>query len=247
MSDPNAPPGWYPDAQGNQRWWDGARWTEHQQPAPPPAPAQPPAQPTQQVWAAAQPTYAAHQPVHAPQQPLGGYQPPPNRGRGTQVLIWVVVALVLALGAVGGYAVVALSRDDSTGSTATPSGGDSSDSSPTDPAVDVSGAGAALEQAFAKAQDGDCAALDLLTETARSGTDPAGCSSGSGAVYFGTLGLDQCVLEIGSTEASGTDGAQVAYTLTGCADPQREVDETVPAVQVSGEWRLDAVPAFLSY
>lgn len=31
MSDPTAAaaPGWYPDASGNQRWWDGRGWTEH--------------------------------------------------------------------------------------------------------------------------------------------------------------------------------------------------------------------------
>ena len=23
------PAGWYPDAEGNQRWWDGQHWTEH--------------------------------------------------------------------------------------------------------------------------------------------------------------------------------------------------------------------------
>ncbi|MDN5751167.1 MAG: DUF2510 domain-containing protein, partial [Pseudonocardia sp.] len=27
------PAGWYPDGQGQQRWWNGSRWTEHTQPA----------------------------------------------------------------------------------------------------------------------------------------------------------------------------------------------------------------------
>lgn len=26
---PAPPPGWYPDAQGRQRWWDGSAWTSH--------------------------------------------------------------------------------------------------------------------------------------------------------------------------------------------------------------------------
>lgn len=47
------PPGWYPDAQGTTRWWDGTRWTEHTQPAAPTAgPPAPPAAPApgQQTW-----------------------------------------------------------------------------------------------------------------------------------------------------------------------------------------------------
>lgn len=26
---PSAPPGWYDDGSGRQRWWDGIRWTDH--------------------------------------------------------------------------------------------------------------------------------------------------------------------------------------------------------------------------
>ncbi|WP_308201627.1 DUF2510 domain-containing protein [Curtobacterium flaccumfaciens] len=32
------PPGWYADAQGANRWWDGLQWTEHVQHSMPPAP-----------------------------------------------------------------------------------------------------------------------------------------------------------------------------------------------------------------
>lgn len=41
------PPGWYPDGQGGQRWWDGNQWTEHTLPGASDQPAQPahPAQP----------------------------------------------------------------------------------------------------------------------------------------------------------------------------------------------------------
>jgi hypothetical protein len=42
----STPPGWYPDGQGGQRWWDGNQWTEHTLPPPdasdrPAPPAQP--------------------------------------------------------------------------------------------------------------------------------------------------------------------------------------------------------------
>lgn len=41
------PAGWYVDAQGTTRWWDGTQWTEHTQPSAsaPAAPAEPAAEP----------------------------------------------------------------------------------------------------------------------------------------------------------------------------------------------------------
>jgi hypothetical protein len=57
MDQPPPPPGWYQDPTApGLRWWDGARWTEHQQPAValPPAPAALPTAPVpkvpQQKW-----------------------------------------------------------------------------------------------------------------------------------------------------------------------------------------------------
>jgi len=48
MSDTGQPPqqppaGFYPDATGTMRWWDGGAWTEHTQASPPPQQALPPA------------------------------------------------------------------------------------------------------------------------------------------------------------------------------------------------------------
>ncbi len=79
MSDPqqpSTPPGWYPDGQGSQRWWDGVRWTDHVQPAAPPiSPAEPAAPP-----APAATGFDPNQTVVAP--PRGG-QTPPGAAPGT--------------------------------------------------------------------------------------------------------------------------------------------------------------------
>src|SRR6478735_6899106 len=43
------PAGWYPDGTGQVRYWDGAAWTEHVQPAQPEVPAPAPAAPAAPV------------------------------------------------------------------------------------------------------------------------------------------------------------------------------------------------------
>ena len=90
------PPGWYPDGQGGQRWWDGNQWTEHTQPAQgdaPEAPAAPQAPstpggdlPTQVAPNRASeyqaPQQQPQQQPAQPQQPAAPYGAPAGGGFG---------------------------------------------------------------------------------------------------------------------------------------------------------------------
>ena len=72
---PGTPPGWYPDAQGTMRWWDGARWTEH-----------------------------AQGPVPTMPQPVGNVNNAPGKPWYAKKTTWAggVVVAVLAIAAVSG-------------------------------------------------------------------------------------------------------------------------------------------------
>ena len=101
------PAGWYPQADGSQRYWDGQGWTQHTQPAPSAA------------------TGFPQPPAH------GGQAPQKKRGAGKVVLFSVlgVVGVILVISIIG----AALSGGGSTGTAA--SSDTSSSSSSSEPAA----------------------------------------------------------------------------------------------------------------
>jgi hypothetical protein len=186
----NAPPGWYPDGQGGQRWWDGLEWAAAEAPQPtlplptvpppsgPPPSGPPPASPP------GEPPYAAYPPP-PPGATSAAATPGSGSPRNTKVLLAVVGGLV-------GVAVLAIVLVLALGG----SDGPSSD----DPAATV-------QAFFDAAEDGDCdAALELLTDAGRDLLDADDCESGV-PVDDGDVSYD-----IGDAEVDG-DAATVAVTV----------------------------------
>ncbi|GAA4819180.1 DUF2510 domain-containing protein [Nocardioides caeni] len=95
----STPPGWYPDGQGGQRWWDGSQWTSHTQPA------QPPQQPAPQPYGGGGGFAGPGGPGGPGGGFGGGYGTPPKKKR-TGLIIGIVVAVVVLL--VGGGVALAL-------------------------------------------------------------------------------------------------------------------------------------------
>lgn len=214
----NAPPGWYDDGTGGQRWWDGSQWgPEGQPPATPttPMPTSPPPTSPPPTSPPQDPPYGppGGQPAYgqygAPQPSYGtagaaaaGY-PPPGPDHGTPSTSGPGSRKGLLIGLVGGLIgvvvlviilVIALGGS-----------GPSSD----DPAETV-------QSFFDAARDGDCdAAVELLTENAQETLDPEDCESADPAEEFG----DSVELEVGDAEIDGDD-ATVPVSLV--VDPDSE-------------------------
>ncbi|MBM6401747.1 DUF2510 domain-containing protein [Phycicoccus sonneratiae] len=102
----SAPPGWHPQPDGRERWWDGQQWTEHFRD---PATAAPPAPGDTQVLGAPGDAYSTPVPAYGTQgtgygTPGAGQWPPPQKqgmsGTAKGCLIAVVVVVVLAIVAV---------------------------------------------------------------------------------------------------------------------------------------------------
>jgi hypothetical protein len=80
------PPGWYPDGQGGQRWWDGNQWTEHTQPGQgggaPEAPQAPSAPGGDMPTQIAPNRASEYQAPQQPQQQAAPYGAPAGGGYG---------------------------------------------------------------------------------------------------------------------------------------------------------------------
>jgi len=201
----SAPPGWYPDGTGGQRYWDGSRWLQAPPAGPPPSgppPAGPP--PGPRSWAD-----AAYTP------PPG---PPPRKSRAALWAVLGVVGVVLVAALVTTLVLVTGGDDETAPSASGHSSAGSDDPGPTDdpettePSEEPDGDPAATVQAFIDAAlDGDCAAIeDLVTDDF---LDESGdCSSAD----FDPSTLEGVELEVGDTDVDGdTATVQLVSTYEG--------------------------------
>ncbi|MDQ1246966.1 MAG: hypothetical protein QG597_1335, partial [Actinomycetota bacterium] len=97
MSNQNAPAGWYDQADGSQRYWDGSQWTQRVQPGDPhPYPGQPP-------YPGGPPRNPDWDPAH---YPAGPKSPSPKKGLPAWGWILIVLGAITLL--CGGASVVLL-------------------------------------------------------------------------------------------------------------------------------------------
>ncbi len=87
------PAGWYDDGSGRQRYWDGARWTEHFAPAAPSSPTAP--QPGAEAFAA-----APFQDPAAPSQDPSASAPRKKSRVGLYIGLGIGALLIVIIGAV---------------------------------------------------------------------------------------------------------------------------------------------------
>jgi len=234
MSDA-APPGWYPDGRGGQRYWDGGRWLEAPPAGPPPAGPPPVGPPT----SGPPPSGAGPGPrswADAAYTPPPG--PPPRKSRaalwavlgvvGVLLVAALVTTLVLVTGDDGGDE----QADDATSQSAQPEDDPTPDDpDTTEPTEEPEGDPAETVQAFIDAAlDGDCAALeDLVTDDF---LDESGdCSSAD----FDTSELEGVELEVGDTEVDGdTATVQLVSTYEG-----QTAEIGLELVYEDGAWLID--------
>jgi hypothetical protein len=218
---PTTPPGWYPDGQGGQRWWDGTAWTQHTQPPPPPVPPQQPAGPT------GPPPGAPPQQGGYPQQQWqpgpGGY-PQQRQGGISGKLIGIIGGAAVAVIALVVVLVLVV-------------GGGSS------------GPEGVVEDFLSAQEDMDCGALeDLATDTFIESTfgsveaceEAADQAEGSDAEVEGMPSGD-VDYDVQEAEVDG-DSATVEVDITAEIDgDEQELTQTFELAKDGDDWKIDSI------
>lgn len=211
----SAPPGWYPDGQGGQRWWDGTQWTAHTQPPPAPAtsdrpaPTQPPARPGPSDVTQVRPP-ATPAPAPGPTWQGQPYAGAPTGGSGLNakvlaligggvaVLVVVVVLLLAVLGGGGPKGVV---------------------------------------EEFLDAES--CSDVEDLVTDDFFGSD--GCSSADvdpAAALGESVDVD---FDIGDEEIDGDQATVEVTQKVDFAGEEQEFEHTFKLVKEDGDWKIDGL------